>query len=134
MLRPYSKQFSYSILFLFSLMILTNCTANQVSKVYSVNSDGIIETQPDTMVKDAIRFKGKILTKAIKQSRDFVYEVEVLELIRYGSTFSTIEPKVGDKVKLYVFQKVKFKKGYEIILDATTRQESGVIIMNAITK
>ena len=115
-------------------MILTNCTANQVSKVYSVNSDGIIETQPDTMVKDAIRFKGKILTKAIKQSRDFVYEVEVLELIRYGSTFSTIEPKVGDKVKLYVFQKVKFKKGYEIILDATTRQESGVIIMNAITK
>ena len=40
-------------------MILTNCTANQVSKVYSVNSDGIIETQPDTMVKDASGLRAR---------------------------------------------------------------------------
>ncbi len=136
MRRLYYKQITYSVLFLLSFMLLTNCTANKGTTNYSINTDGVIEAQPDAMVKDAIRLKGKVIAKSGSNDLEWIYDFEVTEVLRYGATFSSVEPQVGDMVKLYTSKEVKFKKGNEVMLDAMTRksEESGTIILSMITK
>jgi len=136
MRRLYFKQFTNLVLFLLSFALFTNCTANKGTTNYSINNAGVIEAQPDTMLKDAIRLKGKIVSKSGSNDMERIYDFEVTEVVRFGATFSSDEPQIGDKVKLYTPKEVKFKKGNEIMLDAMTRrsEELGTIILNMITK
>ena len=91
--------------------------------------------QPDTMVKDAVRLKGEIITEAAITGNKLSYSFKVIAVVKYGATFSSPEPKVGEEVILYTSQKVRFKKGNEVILDATTDQgkNAGLITINMIT-
>ena len=122
------------MLFLSVTIVLTDCSPSQQAINYSINAEGIIEAQPDTMVKDAIRLKGKVLNNGKTMSDRLQYQFEVIDVVKRGATFSTLEPEIGEKVMLITTQEVKFKKGNEVILDATTseKKEDGVLWINMI--
>ena len=129
------KHLISTVLFLPVFLLLINCTSSQQPKKFSIDTEGMMDVKPDTMVKDAIRLKGQVISKSGQSGIHLIYDFEVTEVIRYGATFSSVEPSVGDQVKLYVLKEAKLKIGNEMILDATTRKsEEGGIILNMISK
>ena len=127
-----------SKLFAFAFMagtFLVGCAPAQGTKNFSVNTDGIIEAQVSDMNKDAIRLKGKLLSKGTKVNDRWQYNFMVTEIVKYGPTFATVEPRVGEEVVLITPGEVKFKKNSEVVLDALSpiNRGEGKLTINMIT-
>ena len=118
--KPIHKQFY--LLFSASLMtiFLFGCSTSKGLEKFSIDTTGVIEAYPDNMNKDIIRLKGDVLSKGTKVRNHWEFVFKVKEVIKYGPTFATVEPKVGEEVMLYTPEEVKFKKNSEVILDALT--------------
>ena len=103
------------------LLLLSGCTLKRTQRK-SVDTGGqVFELQPPTMDRDAVRLKGKVLSKGTPLARGRrQYKFKVMELVKYGATFSTVTPKKGEEVWLITTDKVKFRKNSLVILDALT--------------
>ncbi len=108
----------------FSALVITvlfvGCSASKNTTNYSTNSDGVIEAHASNINKDVVRLKGKLLSRGKKVGDRWQYDFKVLEVINYGATFASVEPKVGEEVLLVSPGQVRFKKNNEVILDALT--------------
>lgn len=130
------KQFKGSIFAILLSVALVACSASKTTKNFSVNTDGIIEAQVSDMNKDAVRLKGEILSKGTQVKDRWQYEFKVSEIVKYGATFATVEPKAGEQVLLITPGEVKFSKNSQVVLDALTpiNRGEGVLTINMITE
>lgn len=130
------KQVKGSLLTLMLSAALVACSASQGAKTFSVNTEGIIEAQVSDMNKDAVRLKGEILSKGTRVRDRWQYRFKVSEIVKYGATFATVQPKEGEEVLLITPSEVKFNKNSQIVLDALTptNRSEGVLTINMITE
>ncbi len=128
------KSFSF-LAFAGLIFFLTNCKSSTTAKVYSINTDGVMEVQRETMNKDAIRVKGQIMTKAKKIADRYQYEFRVTEVVRIGATFSDAEPQLGQIVLLFT-PGVKFNKDTQVMFDAfsTPKRSDERLTLNMIVE
>ena len=93
-----------------------------------VNSPSVLDiTNASSMNKDAVRLIVVVLKVNSPQNGDAVYQVRVKEVVKYGGTFSSIEPKPGESVILLTPENVTFNKGDVIQMDVLTpRVDKGV--------
>ena len=128
------KSFSF-LAFAGLIFFLTNCKSSTTAKVYSINTDGVMEVQRETMNKDAIRVKGQIMTKAKKIADRYQYEFKVTEVVRIGATFSDAEPQPGQIVLLFT-PGVKFDKDTQVMFDAfsTPKRSDERLTLNMIVE
>lgn len=125
--RQFYLYFSTSVVMIF----LFGCSTSKGLEKFSIDSTGVIEAHPINMNKDIIRLKGDVLSKGIKVKDHWQFVFKVKEIIMYGPTFASVEPKIGEEVVLYTPREVKFKKNSEVVLDALTpinRGEGKLII------
>lgn len=101
------------LIFAVLVFFMASCTTSK----FPSNDEGVIQAQQATIAKDAIRIKGKVLSRE-KVGERFSYRIQVMEIIDYGSTFARVEPEVSEVVILYTTQEVKFKKNTELVFDA----------------
>ncbi|MFT6873530.1 MAG: hypothetical protein ACJAVN_002550 [Roseivirga sp.] len=117
------------------VFFLANCQSSKTAKVYSINTDGVMEIQREQMNKDAVRVKGQIMTKAKKIADRYQYEFKVTEVVRIGATFSDAEPQPGQVVLLFT-PGVKFDKDAQVIFDAfsTPKRSDERLTLNMIVE
>jgi hypothetical protein len=117
------------------VFFLANCQSSKTAKVYSINTDGVMEIQREQMNKDAVRVKGQIMTKAKKIADRYEYEFKVTEVVRIGATFSDAEPQPGQVVLLFT-PGVKFDKDAQVIFDAfsTPKRSDERLTLNMIVE
>lgn len=116
-MEKYLKK-SLSLLAFASLtLFLTSCTTTKTTNAYSINTEGVMQAQRDTMNKDAIRVKGQIMTKAKKIADRYQYEFKVTELVKLGATFSDAEPSLDQVILLYT-PGIVFEKDSQVMFDA----------------
>ncbi|HEY9116941.1 MAG TPA: hypothetical protein VIN11_03890 [Roseivirga sp.] len=121
----------YIILAIFT-SVLVGCSA----KNYPQNEEGVYQAQSATLGKDAIRLKGRILSKAQKVSDRLSYEIEVMEVLNQGATFAAVEPRVSERVILYTTSRMKLKRNSEVIFDALSPLSRGAdrLVLNMIVE
>lgn len=115
-LRQFYLYFSASLMVAF----LFGCSTSKGLEKFSIDTTGVIAAHPENMNKDIIRLKGDILSNGTKVRDHWEFVFKVKEIIKYGPTFATVEPNIGEEVVLYTPGEVKFKKNSEVILDALT--------------
>lgn len=117
------------------LLLLSGCLFKR-SQWKSVDTGGqVFELQPPDMDRDAVRLKGKIISEGRPLARGRrQYQFKVMELVKYGATFSTVTPKKGEEVWLITTDKVKLRKNSLVTLDALTpiSREKGTLTIDMI--
>ncbi|OEK02104.1 hypothetical protein BFP97_11480 [Roseivirga sp. 4D4] len=114
------------------LMVISACSVSRNSyAVQSPNnkvdsSQKVINVAPATMVKDAIRLQGLIMSVKGKKDGWYQYQFQVNKTLKYGATFASIEPQQEEVVVLNTSKKLDSKPGDEIIVDVTTPRERHV--------
>ena len=102
---------------------------------YSINTEGVMEVAPATMIKDAIRLKGSIESVKSTSKKTNTYFFVVEEIVKYGSTFTSLEPQVGEKVQLDTDADVQFKSGDKVLIDVLTpRSKNGDMLTVTMVK
>ena len=116
------------------LTFLFGCSTSKGLKKYSIDTTGVIAAHPDNMNKDIIRLKGDILSNGTKVKDHWQFVFKVKEIIKYGPTFATVAPEIGEEVVLYTPGEVKFKKNSEVVLDALTpiNRGEGKLVINMV--
>lgn len=111
----------FSVLVFFSVLAVTGCKSVQQSvKNARVDDQGVMDITLSDMNKDALRVKGSILkSNGIVDKRNS-YEFRIDEIVKYGPTFSSAEPKVGEVVNLETPKDIKFEEGQSVIIDVLT--------------
>ena len=105
------------------------------AREYSINTEGVMKVAPATMIKDAIRLKGSIesVKSTSKKTNTYVFVVE--EIVKYGPTFTSLEPQVGEKVQLDTDADVQFKSGDKVLIDVLTpRSKNGDMLTVTMVK
>lgn len=118
----------------FGLFSIVSCKSSQQMNKFSVNEDGFIEAQQNTMNKDGIRLQGIILTKGKIVGERLVYEMQVDQIVSMGATFASVEPRQGERVELITLKTIKFKINSKVIVDAFTpmKREDGMLTLDMI--
>lgn len=108
---------SFTIICLF---VLAGCNSAQVS-AGKVLADGTIDmTNPTSMDKDAMRVVGRIEKVNGADNKQSSFNLILEKIVKYGATFSSVEPKVGTTVILSAPADVSFKEGDVVLLDIIT--------------
>ncbi|MFY0593683.1 hypothetical protein [Roseivirga sp.] len=118
--RYFSKTTKFSLAVCLGLFLAVGCSSTKGLENYSIDSDGAIQAYKPNMNKDVVRLKGELLTKGKQVGDRWEYLFKVNEILNYGDTFSTVQPKVGEEVILYSPEEIKFKKNSTVVLDAFT--------------
>ncbi|KOF01840.1 hypothetical protein AWW67_16555 [Roseivirga seohaensis] len=90
------------------------------AREFSLNTEGVKEVAPSNMIKDAIRLKGEIESVKSTSDRGNTYVFKVEEIVKYGATFATVAPAVGEKISLETPADVQFSKGDKVLIDVLT--------------
>ena len=118
------------------LLLLSGCLFKRPQWKQPIDTEGqVFELQPPTMDRDAVRLKGKIVSEGRPLPRGRrQYQFKVIELVKYGATFSTVTPEKGEEVLLITTDKVKFRKNSLVTLDALTpiSREEGTLTIDMI--
>ena len=111
--------FRCSVLALLVLSVACQST-RQTTKNASVDDNGVMDITIATMRKDAVRLKGEItaLNEPLKNRNSYSFSIQ--EVVKYGATFSSVDPKVGTLVTLLTPKDVSFKQGQVIVVDVLT--------------
>lgn len=113
------KHFS-ALIMVMCLLVFIGCKPVQLNSGV-VGADGTIDmTNPSSMNKDAIRILGKVEEVNDADGKQSSFNVLVEKIVKYGATFSSVEPKAGDVVTLTSSIDVSFKKGDVILMDILT--------------
>ena len=117
------------------LLLLSGCLFKR-SQWKSVDTEGqVFELQPQTMDRDAVRLKGKIISEGRPLTRGRrQYQFKIIELVTYGATFGTVTPKKGEEVLLITTDKIKLRRNSLVTLDALTpiSREKGTLTIDMI--
>jgi hypothetical protein len=89
-------------------------------KELSIETEAVDTPEMPSMDKDAIRVKVRIEAIETQSATENVYIITLQEVVKYGATFATIEPKVGDKLSLYTPSSVRFTEGESVEIDVKT--------------
>lgn len=103
------------------LAISTSCqSVRQSTRSATVDDNGVMDITIATMRKDAIRLKGQIegVNELINDRNSYIFRID--EIVKYGATFSSAEPKAGERVILATPKDVSFKQGQVVIIDVLT--------------
>ncbi|GHE50952.1 MULTISPECIES: hypothetical protein [Roseivirga] len=111
-------------------LLTFSCTKSQ----FPTNENGVIQAQTESMRKDALRIKGKVLGTPEKVGDRLSYTVEILQVVDQGGTFAGIEPRIGEKVTLIAPTNARFKNNSEVILDVLSpiNRPEGSLVLNMI--
>ncbi|WP_323756794.1 hypothetical protein [Roseivirga sp.] len=90
------------------------------AREFSLNTEGVKEVAPSNMIKDAIRLKGEIESVKGASDRGNTYVFVVEEIVKYGATFATVAPEIGDKISIETPADVQFSKGDKLLIDVLT--------------
>ena len=90
------------------------------AREFSLNTEGVKEVAPSNMIKDAIRLKGEIESIKGASDRGNTYVFRVDEIVKYGATFATVAPGIGEKIDLETPANVQFSKGDKVLIDVLT--------------
>lgn len=108
--------------FILLLCVLTGCKSSEKKgqREFIIDKDGVKNATISTMNKDAIRIKGQIESVLDTSDKGNTFILKVEEIVKYGPTFATIEPQIGEKVFLFTSPKVRFNSGDEVLMDIKT--------------
>ncbi|PIQ48102.1 MAG: hypothetical protein COW03_11925 [Cytophagales bacterium CG12_big_fil_rev_8_21_14_0_65_40_12] len=95
-------------------------TERNTKKELSIENGAVDSPNVVTMDKDAIRVKGSIDIIEAQSASSNVYVFTVQEVVKYGATFATIEPKIGEKLSLTTPADVRFSEGSIVEIDIKT--------------
>ncbi|GEM_PF-3136975 len=101
------------------MLVFSGCRSVQLSSD-PVSQDTIDMTNASSMNRDAIRVIVRVEVVNEADDKRNSFDVVLEKLVKYGATFSSIEPKVGQKLKLSTPLDVTFRKGDVILLDILT--------------
>jgi len=107
---------------LFSLLLTAyGCKSTQQGiENARIDENGIMDITPSSMNKDAVRLRGKIVkSNGVVEKRNS-YDFEVEEVLKFGATFSSVLPGIGETLNLLTPAHTSFKEGQEVIIDALT--------------
>jgi hypothetical protein len=108
----------FSVVLLVSLMAVCSCKSVQEGS-QGVNGP-ISLVHPTSMSKDAIRLQVKIERVIDNYPEERYFDVLVEKVIKYGAAFSSIEPKVGEVIRLKIPSDAAYGKGEILIIDVLT--------------
>lgn len=107
------------------LLALPGCRSVQIN-ADSVNQSTIDMTNATSMNRDAVRVIVLVDRIGEADDKQNSFEVVLRKVVKYGATFSSIEPKVGQVLRLSTPRDVTFRQGDVILLDILTpRLERG---------
>ena len=112
-----------SVFFRWSVFVLlafsVSCQSVRQS-TRSADDNDVMDVTISTMRKDAIRLEGKIEAVNEPVNDRNIYSFRVAKIIKYGATFSSAEPKVGEMVLLATPKDVSYEQGQVITIDVLT--------------
>lgn len=109
-----------SSLTIICLLVLAGCSSAQVN-AGKLLADGTIDmTNPTSIDKDAMRVVGRIEKVNGANNKRASFNLILEKIVKYGATFSSVEPKVGTTVILSTPVDVSFKEGDVVLLDIIT--------------
>lgn len=103
---------------------MVNCASTQ----FPVSESGVIQAQQETMNKDAVRLKAKIISRNKSVGDRNSYTIQIMEVIDHGDTFAHAEPRTAEMATLYTPADVKFKMNAEVLIDALAPINRGEIL------
>lgn len=106
------------------LLIFTGCRSGQLNSD-SVNQGTIDMTNATSMNRDAVRVIVKVDQINEPGDKQNGFDVVLKKVVKYGATFSSIEPKIGQILRLSTPPDVTFQKGDVILLDILTPRLGG---------
>lgn len=120
-----SKRVHLLLIVIMSCWGLHACKQSEKStyKSPTIDTEAVEIPEMSTMNKDAIRVKGTIEVIESQSATANIYIFSLKEIVKYGPTFGTIEPKVGEKLSLYTPSDVRFTEGEDIEIDIKTPLE-----------
>lgn len=104
------------------------------SSQFPLSESGVVQAQQERMNKDAVRIEVKVLNRK-KIGDRYSYNVQVVEVKNYGSSFATSEPKPDEIATLFTPGRVRFSKNQMVLLDVLTPiNESGDLELNMVVE
>lgn len=106
------------------LLVFSGCRSVQLNSD-AANTDTIDLTHASSMNKDAIRIMGRVerVNEAVDQENS--YDLIIEKIVKYGATFSSIEPKTGEVIRLSTPSDVSLRQGDVILVDILTPRIDG---------
>lgn len=117
-----SNKASLLLLIMLTILVVSACKPSErnAKKELSIENGAVDSPNVSTMDKDAIRVKGSIDIIETQSASSNVYVFTVQEVVKYGATFATIEPKIGEKLSLTTPADVRFSEGTVVEIDIKT--------------
>lgn len=111
----------FSVLLLISFLAFTGCQSVQQSmKNARVDDQGVMDITLSDINKDALRVKGTVVKSNGLINKRNSYDLKIEEIVKYGATFSSAEPEVGEVVNLETPKDISFEEGQTVIIDVLT--------------
>ena len=111
----------FSVLLLISFLAVTGCQSVQQSmKNARVDDQGVMDITLSDINKDALRVKGTVVKSNGLINKRNSYDLKIEEIVKYGATFSSAEPEVGEVVNLETPKDISFEEGQTVIIDVLT--------------
>lgn len=101
------------------LLLFSGCRSVQL-KSGAVGTDTIELVSPSSMNKDALRVVARVEQVNGLVDGQSSYSLVIEKVVKYGATFSSVEPKVGDLIIMSAPQDVSIRKGAVILVDILT--------------
>ena len=117
---------------LVSLLVMA-CGCKATRQNVQIDERGVMNITLSKMNKDAVRLKGQIIKSNGLLEKRNSYDFKVAEVVQYGATFSSAEPKVGETLNLMTPPKISFEEGQVVIIDVLTprfNREAGNMRVN----
>ena len=112
---------SLRVLLIIMLATVYGCkSAQQSTQNAKVDNNGVMDITLTDMNKDAVRLRGQIMKSNGLVNKRHSYDFKVEEVMQYGATFSSAEPKVGEVLNLITPVKATFDEGQVVIIDVLT--------------
>lgn len=121
-------------LLIFYLLFIGVSGCSTSKKVKSIESSQS-STSKLSLDKDAVRIKGLITSVAKSIGDRYIYEFTVQEIIAYGATFATVEPRLEENISLLAFSR-DMAKGSIVIIDVFTpvSRGDGKLVVNMVSE
>ncbi|GAB5524487.1 MAG: hypothetical protein Roseis2KO_23590 [Roseivirga sp.] len=101
------------------LLLFSGCKSVQLNS--GVANTGTIDlTNASSMNKDAMRITGRVEQVNEAEDKENSYDLIIEKIVKYGATFSSVEPKTGEVIRLSTPLDVSLRKGDVILVDILT--------------
>lgn len=106
------------------LLLFSGCRPIQLNSG-GTNTGTVDLTHASSMNKDAIRIMGRVERVNLAVDQENSYDLIIEKIVKYGATFSSIEPKTGEVIRLSTPEDVSLRQGDVILVDILTPRTDG---------